>query len=176
MKTRELAIKAVHLRFSILLSLSLLALGNASVSTLHQQTENDSSGSSMSEEVKQLLTIVRDQQLRESDNERVVIAIKRLGEMKATPAIDDLVQLLTLRRVLGGTMKTGGAVVYFTPESVFGRYPATQALYWIGKPSLPALIKVIGAEEGGSLASENAIHTVAQIFGDAPSQGVKVSQ
>jgi hypothetical protein len=53
------------------------------------------------------------------------------------------------------------------------RYPATGALFQIGRPALPALIKVIETHESSSLESENAIYTVEGIFREALAEGTK---
>lgn len=139
------------------------------------QSVDPSKRQSVDQEVEQLLTVLRDEQLRESEPERVVQAILQLGRMKCIAAIDDLVQLLTFRRTLEWEKgkETGELIIELQAMSTDGRYPATGALLQIGKPSLPALIKVIETYASGSLESENAIFTVRMIFADKSSEGVQ---
>lgn len=148
-----------------LLALALLiSVGQILAQHKQQSTSED-------QESMQLLTILRDKQIQEREPERVAKVIERLGEIKSVEAIDDLVQHLTFSRNIQQE-KIGDVVVGERFITLFGRYPAAGALFQIGKPALPALIKVIGAEETGSLAGENAIHTVTQIFRDSPAEGV----
>src|SRR5262249_55030644 len=53
------------------------------------------------------------------------------------------------------------------------RFPAVSALYLIGKPALPALVKVIENFDEQDLMSRNARHTIVSIFSGKLSEGVK---
>jgi hypothetical protein len=125
------------------------------------------------QESMQSLTILRDEQLRVREPERVIKAIEQLGQMKSIAAIDDLVQLLTFKQSFPWENRNLGMVEEDHPITPLSRYPAAGALFQIGRPALPVLIKVVEAEETGSLASENAIYTVTQIFRDSPAGGVE---
>ena len=162
MKKNRVMTRRVH-ALAVLPLLAIVALGG------ERMFESRGQIGSENEEVKQLLTVLRDEQMRNSEPSRVVAAIKRLGEMKATTAIDDLIQLLTFKHVYEWEMSG----VDLRTTSIFRRYPATHALFQIGKPSLPALVKVIGTDERGSLASENARNTLMEIFRWNPLEGVE---
>lgn len=120
----------------------------------------------------QLITVLRDEQLRKREPELVAKAIERLGDIKSVEAIDDLVHLLTFIRNIQPE-RVGDVIVGEHFITTFGRYPAAGALFRIGKASLPALIEVVETEQADSLAGENAIYTVTQIFRDAPLEGVE---
>lgn len=117
-------------------------------------------------EVKELLTTIRDEQLRQNNPERVIQAITQLGERRGVEASDDLTQLLTFKRSLESDVTQ-------IRSHFDDLYPARSALFLIGKPSLPALIKAIESHESDSLASENAINTIMAIYQDSPSEGVE---
>lgn len=53
------------------------------------------------------------------------------------------------------------------------RYPATEVLIKISKPSLPALIKVIEDADTESIKTQNALYTIQQIFRDDLSEAIK---
>lgn len=128
------------------------------------------------QEVMQLLAILRNEHLRTSEPERVVEAIQRLGELKDPVSIDDLVQLLTFKRTFEqekGNLDVINEIHLITPQ---GRYPATEALIAIGKPSLPALLKVVETEKSRSLASQNAVSSIMAIFREEPLKGVQYLQ
>lgn len=124
--------------------------------------------------VQALLTIVRDAKLRDKDPDRVAEAIVRLGELRAEPAIDDLVQLLTFPRVLPWEREKNPQVVneihLITPGY---RYPAISALAQIGRASLPALVDALEKHEVGSGTSRNALEVVRYFFRDKPSDGAQ---
>src|SRR5437879_2406302 len=148
----------------ILVSFAFWALPGSTMSKIELQSGENN------EEVKQLLAIVRDQTLRQSSPDQVVNAIKRLGKMKAVEAVNDLVQLITFNP----DADQERAVGIITERS--DRYPAVSALFLIGKPSLPALIKVIEEHDKEELTSRNALHTIMSIFrGELPA-GVKYLQ
>lgn len=124
-------------------------------------------------EIESLLAEVRDEQLRKADPERVFKAMRRLGELGSVEAVDDLVRLLTLKRVFDwetpeNAGRTGIEETIIVPAN---RYPAIDALFLIGRPALPALVGVLEKYEGGSLESENAVYTVFAIFRERPSDG-----
>ena len=111
--------------------------------------------------MSKLTAIVRDARLQETDPDRVVQAIQRLGEMKAVEAVDDLAGLLTFRKWFPWEKDPN------QPKVVEGlgptdreRYPAALALLQIGPPALPALIKVIEAHEPGSLETRNTLEVI----------------
>ena len=124
-------------------------------------------------EIERLLAVLRDERLRGNDREEVFKAMRRLGDLKAVVAVDDLIKLLTLPRVFDWETpetvgKTGIEETIVVPAN---RYPAVDALFLIGKPSLPALVSVIEKRESGSLESENALYAVFAIFRERPQKG-----
>jgi hypothetical protein len=122
------------------------------------------------EKIQKLLDILRDRELQESDPDKIVNAIVQLRDMKAVEAIDGLIEMLTYRRVWPWEKKLEPGQPPH-PHDGFGptgnttaAYPATAALTTIGKPALPALLKVIETFEVDSLDAKNARHTVRMIF------------
>ena len=141
-------------------------LGLAAVSDSRPPTISEVAG--QSSEIEELLKTVRNKTLMQTDPERLVKAIERLGQLRALTAIDDLSQLLTFKRTFKGE-EIGIFVHLYSPEE---RYPAIRALRAIGEPALPALVRVIETNETGSRASENAAYTVGSIFRDEPAREV----
>ena len=118
----------------------------------------------------QLLAAIRDEQARGSEPEKVVSAIRELGNQKAKEAIPDLIRLLTFEdmkykepdEITEGFTVIGPSLIY----------PAAGALINIGPPSLSALVKVIEGNKTGSVESDNATYTVMIIFREDTEQGV----
>jgi hypothetical protein len=118
-------------------------------------------------DVQSLLAIIRDERLRESDPERITKAIEALGEMRAADASEDLARLLTFKgKFQWEKDQTSGALTHLAPPGSL--YPATTALFQIGKPALPALVRVIEEHESDSLESVNATDTIILIFRERP--------
>jgi HEAT repeat protein len=124
------------------------------------------------QEVESLLAVLRDVEVREHDPERLISAIERVGEARVQAAIPYLIELISFKRSFYWENKDPRIREEEHPVTVLSRYPAAGALFMIGKPSLPALVKVIQGEEIGAVASENALYTVSQIFRDEPLEGV----
>jgi hypothetical protein len=125
------------------------------------------------QEVGSLLAVLRDAEVREHEPERLISAIERVGEARVQAAIPYLIELISFKRSFYWENKDPRIREEEHPVTVLSRYPAAGALFMIGKPSLPALVKVIQGEEVGAVASENALYTVSQIFRDEPSEGVE---
>ena len=146
------------------LQVLLVLLANVLVS--HLQSEAGSQfqqGDQQEIEVKRLLSIIRDKNMQREDPNKTTAAINRLGEMHATEAIDDLIQLLTYTSVSAKEKESG-----LITEKNF-RYPAQGALFQIGKPALPALVKVIAETENEGMR-DNALRTVNSIFRESPQE------
>lgn len=149
-------------------------LGGIAMSKLGAQT-SDQPSPQAGDEVKALLALVRNEQLRENEPKRVVQAIKRLGELRSTEAISDLTKLLAFRQTLeweDSLGPNGESTVEIHPIAPSERYPAARALIDIGRPGLPALVEVIETQQTGSITSENALYTVMQIFREKPTEAV----
>ncbi|HYE72525.1 MAG TPA: hypothetical protein VEF04_04305 [Blastocatellia bacterium] len=128
---------------------------------------------SYDENMQKLLSTLRNESLRKNSPQEVIKAIKRLGELRSTEAVDDLIKLLTFRQSFNWEDHSGESINEIQPIHTGNRYPATSALINIGKPALPALVKIIQAQPSQSLASENAIFTIKMIFRDNPLGGVE---
>ncbi len=118
------------------------------------------------ERIGQLLNIIRDKSIKENDPNRFRGAIQELGKLRATEAVDDLIDLLTYRREW---QRERAPYDYTTDGSswrnfVGAEYPASEALENIGKPALPTLVKVIEGHDDASLESKNARYTVRAIL------------
>ena len=150
-------------------------LGLAAVSDSRPPTISEVAG--QSSEIEELLKTVRIKTLMQTDPERLVKAIERLGQLRALTAIDDLTELLTFRRTFKGeeiAVAPGRTIInashLYSPDE---RYPAIRrALRAIGELALPVLVRVIETNETGSRASENAAYTVGSIFRDEPAREV----
>lgn len=138
-----------------------------SIRVENRQSEHSVTGFTTTN-VEELLAIIRDERLRGEDQSRVARAMYRLGEIHAVEAIDDLTGLLTYRRSFESDETRVNNLI--EPTS---RYPAIGALYAIGEPSLPALLKVIEEHESGSRPSDNAIFTVKIIYKERPGRAVE---
>ncbi len=116
------------------------------------------------EEIGKLLAVLRDVDLRKTHPDQVIAAIRRLGELRASEAIDDLIELLTFSPLFPGEVPgpDGRPIVEFQ----LNRYPATGALFQIGRPALPALVRVIEFNKLDSLKGQKALDTIQSIFRD----------
>ena len=120
--------------------------------------QSDKQKASRREEVKELMSIIRDPELRKKDPDKVTDAIQRLGELRDPAAAEDLAGLLTFRHLFpwekDPTKPIEGNAWYFEA------YPAINALLKIGRPCLPALIKVIESHAADSLETKNAMEVL----------------
>lgn len=165
---RQEVVLTMRIRSSVRLVTFLVVLA---VAGLAVGVESQTGG--QDRRVSELLTLLRDEQLRTSEPKRVIEAIDRLGEMKAIEAIDDLIELLTFEKIFEWEKNIPRDFhVDLIGIDLLDRYPATVALFRIGKPALPALLKVIERSEVGTLENNLAIRTVMMTFGDDPKNGV----
>jgi len=146
---------------------ALLALGGKAMSEFVQRSDQRVSD----QEVNQLIAVIRDGRLRESEPSRVTQAINRLGELRAVQAIDDLVSLLTFKRTFEWESQSKEVINEIQPITPGNRYPATSALAQIGEPALPALVKVLAVHEPNSVESKNSVYAILTIFRENPTQG-----
>jgi len=144
----------------------VLAIGLKGVATQEQDVDTD-------HEIARLLKIIRNEQLRTDDPEKVGAAITTLGELRATVAVDDLIKLITFRRTFPQDNQTGIVINEYHPMTRDGRYPAVGSLFEIGKPSLLPLVRLISDYDPKSLESENALDAVILIFRDERQAGVQ---
>jgi hypothetical protein len=144
----------------------ILAIGLKGMATQEQDSYTD-------HEVARLLKIIRNEQLRIDDPEKVGAAIVTLGELRATAAIDDLIKLITFRRTFLQDNEPNGIINEFHTITRSGRYPAVGSLFGIGKPSLVPLLKLISDNDAKSLEGVNALTAVMLIFREEPEAGVQ---
>jgi hypothetical protein len=163
MKGNNMKLRARKLLHAVLLLALIAQILTAKLEGYGQVTQSQSGG----EEIAQLIAIIRNSQLRIEDPEKVVEAINKLGEMKVASAVDDLAQLLSFRLVSQGERQTG----IITEANK--RFPAVDALYLIGKPALPALVKVIENFDEQDWMSRNARYLMVAIFNGKLSEGVE---
>jgi hypothetical protein len=163
MKGNNMKLRARKLLHAVLLLALIAQVLTAKLEGYGQVTQ----GESRDEEIAQLIALIRNSQLRIEDPNKVVEAINKLGEMKAASAVDDLAQLLTFRLVSLGERLTG------MRTEADARFPAVSALYLIGNPALPALVKVIENFNEQDLMSRNAREAIFSIFRGKLSEGVK---
>ncbi len=147
-------------------AISLLTLAALVAASQIEGNWQTTQSESRDKEIAQFIAIIRDSQLRIEDPNKVVEAINKLGEMKAVSAVDDLVQLLSFRPISEGEFLTG---IRTEAEK---RFPAMGALFSIGKPALPSLIKIVENFDEQDLMSKNAAFTIVAIFREKPSDGV----
>lgn len=143
------------------------------ISSVVEASHNPQS-QSLDQETISLLTTIQDEQFRQREPEKFIRAIERLGEMRSQPAIPLLIRLLTFSRTFSWENKKVEVDIADVehPVGILGRYPAAGALFMIGKPSLPALVKVIEEQGRETIASQNALYTAKLIFRDEPSEGI----
>jgi hypothetical protein len=124
-------------------------------------------------EINQLAQTLHDRQTRQDEQDQVLRVIQRLSELGTPKAINILTEFLTYRCTFpqeqGSDPNVINEIHLITPA---GRYPAIGALFQIGKPALPALVKVIETHESDSLTSENATLTIMLIFRESPAKGI----
>lgn len=176
MMMRNLLATQVPKLLLLMLPFALQACAGGAASGTRQQTQTNDNLHSISvvnretemSNIEELLAIIRNERLREEDPQRVARAINRLGVLRSDEAISDLSQLLSFR--LNSDSDSTGVYRRFRVED---NYPARSALFLIGEPSLPALIRVIEEHESNSLASENAIYTIMAIYRENPRAGIE---
>lgn len=129
----------------------------------------DAHRAKQNEEVARLREVLDDPQLRDSEPERLAGAIRRAGDLKAQEAIGSLIRLLTFRYKSPREQEAeevGIAIAVPQP------YPAVSALFQIGEPALPALIRHIETNDTDPLARRNAAQALMSIFREEPRKGI----
>jgi hypothetical protein len=109
----------------------------------------------LNKEVTQLLEIIKNRNLVTESPDKLAQAIEALGQRRITEAIPDLIEYLDFRRI----HKWEGTGVILHPLPKEGDYPAVGALFSMGKPALPVLIKVVEENDIDSIKSKNALKT-----------------
>lgn len=132
-----------------------------------------------SDEVQKLIQIL-DVENKETSPQLIVEAIQKLGSIRDERAISKLVKYLDYEKKFepkqnqDPDLKIDTAeVTHWSYTPMTRRYPAIEALFQIGKPTLPALVNVIKEENSESLKSQNALYIIQQIFIEDLLEGVK---
>ena len=112
------------------------------------------------EEVEHLRKVLGDARLRADEPRQVIEAIKRAGDLRAPELAGSLASLLTFAQIFpeDQVAEETGILFHTYIMSVVRRYPAVSALFQIGKPALPALVKYIA----GSAHDEPLARVVLQ--------------
>lgn len=117
------------------------------------------------DEVQNLIAILKDKDAKIKTPELIYKVMEQLGRLKAQEAIPELIDCLDYkRRYEWEAPEESGIVNEIHTITPAGRYPAVSALFQIGKPALPLLIKVMETEESNSVRSQNALYTIQIIF------------
>jgi hypothetical protein len=163
--------RTTSVRLAVFLMLSFSVASPVIRAPNKSAQSHDQAASQRGDEIAKLLAVLRDAEVRKMHPEQVVSAIQRLGEMRAVEAIDDLVGLLTFARRF--EWERDDAIIEIQPITPGNRYPASEALFEIGRPALPALVKVIELNKLDSLPGQNALFAIRNIFRENLSEGVK---
>lgn len=128
-----------------------------------------------SDEIGNLIKTLKNQELKKAFPQLIWEAIEKLGSIRDERAIPELIKYIDYEKKFEPRQKQDSNEIthWDDPKPISGRYPATAALFQIGKPALPALVKVIEAEDAESIKSQNALYTVQFIFRDNLSEGIK---
>ena len=123
-------------------------------------------------QVAGLLGIIRDESLREKDPKRVSADFAKLGEMKATEAIPDLVRLLEFR-VYEPWEKDPTLEPSDRLRTSARKYPAIGALVGIGEPALPALVRAVETSHPASLEGKCALEAIRMMYPDEIGRAIR---
>ncbi|MCI0350764.1 MAG: hypothetical protein L0Z53_15170, partial [Acidobacteriales bacterium] len=114
-----------------------------------------------------LISIVKDRELLKNDPERVEAAIQQLGELRAEEAIDPLISMLDYE-----AYKFRRKDQWFITASGEREYPVVYALASIGRPAVPAIVRLLEKTEPETRLAVNARQTLILLFGDNPGEGI----
>lgn len=155
--------------FVCLLSLLGLYLTKVMDKGVSAQEQKVRDSQKLDNKAKELLEALKDKNLLSGNPEKLAQIIEIIGQRRIAAAIPDLIDYLNFRRI--HSWEGSKTLLHPLPEE--GDYPAIGALFSIGKPALPALVKVIEEKELDSIESKNAIKTIQLIFREDLSEGVK---
>jgi hypothetical protein len=121
---------------------------------------------------EQLISFLTEQRQAKTDTDCIVFALKKLGTDMNAPssAAPLLAEYLDYKRPLTKGEQAG---VFLRPPTISELYPASSALFAIGKDSLPTLLRVIENEASSDQKRQNAVFTVMSIFREDESLGVR---
>jgi hypothetical protein len=102
----------------------------------------------------------------------VVYAIQQLGAERYTAAADVLATYLDFQAP--GTEKVGApGTVYRRIPSLGDKYPAATALFEIGKPATPSLVRVIANSASSDLLRKNALEVLFAVHRENLADGTR---
>lgn len=170
MVIRRYKMLATSISFTILLLIFYLGFGEG-VTREHRQNANS--------EVDQLLSVLRDEQLRRHEPQKVIDAIVRVADLSPQRAdvIEALISLLEFKRYYEWEKNRGpdDIVEIHGPLGLGDRYPAIEALGRIGTATVPSLLRVIGENEPESQRNRNALYIFKVLFrGERIEEGRKI--
>ena len=143
-----------------LLAAVCLAARGSSGETTHQVPEQYAAElAERSQRIQELVAVISDATLADTDRPKLVEAIAQLGSLNAAAAAPALVELLDLRVSASGIMRIGEIP---SPQEV---YPAVKALIQIGGPAVPAITGGVAARERSEQWGLNAAYTLMEIVG-----------
>jgi hypothetical protein len=165
----------LRIRNSFLLVVAMIVCGllAAGVRAMSKPNLQNDGRMTREREVSALIATLRDEQMRNSEPEKVADALTRLGRMKAVEAVSDIIRLLDFKRTFDWEDNPQGFINEIQPITAASRYPAIGALFEIGRPSLGALVEVLATQEPGSVVSENALRTLSLIFREKPGNAIR---
>lgn len=119
----------------------------------------------------QLITFLQYNSRSENEWPCIKFALRELGrnKAKAKEAIPVLVDYLDYERPLSEAEKNG---FYLHMPSVVEMYPATDALFSLGQPAIPAMIRVIESSDDAQ-KHENAVFVFMQIYRERMPEGIQ---
>ena len=154
---------------TILAIICLVGLFYLTANRVFTQSQEKVEVNALNTDVAELLVTLKNKQLATENPEKLAHTIEELGQRQVSEAVPDLIDYLNFRRI--HDWEGTGLVLHPLPKE--GDYPAVGALFSIGKPSLPLLLKVIEEKEKDCIESKNALKTIQSIFRDDLSKGVE---
>lgn len=123
-------------------------------------------------EPTELVSYLREQVNVKSDSACIVCALRNLKTDRAAllAAAPLLTEYLDYKRPLNPAEKSGA---FRRPPTISELYPASSALFSIGKDALPLLTNAIGNAASSETTRENAVYTLMNIFRDDETAGIR---
>lgn len=153
-----------NLILTVALGLLLAPASNAQCVRIADEKRDYTDEAQRLGKVHSAIGIISNDENLATDEVCAVAAMRYLGLHRVETAIPRLIQLLSYR------------IKPVTPPqrklSVGDMYPATDALFQIGVPAVPALLEVISNHEKTDIESKNALYTLMQIYRTEPAKGI----
>lgn len=119
-----------------------------------------------------LVSFLKQELATKSDAVCIAFALRELETDHAAPvsAAPLLTEYLDFKRPLTQAERAGA---FRRPPTTAEMYPASSALYLLGKSALPALLKAMSDEESTADKRRNAISTVMDIYQGNQDEGIR---